>query len=271
MDIDDIGATSLMTAQLRAQESERTDRIADDWWAAVFVAAAGGALPPGSEGFVEHMREQVAVRTRFLDDTLLAVARAGCAQVVLVAAGMDSRAFRLEWPAGTTVFEVDQPGVLDFKDAVAGEHGAAARCDRRTVAADLRDNWTAELESAGLDPARPTAWLTEGLLYSLDEAAADRLLAMITAASAPASVLASDHIEATPSFVRALTDISPELAALWKSGPPDPDAWLRAQGWNPRMHELADVAARFSRPVPAGFDPSRPGAAHNWLVTADRP
>ena len=173
--MDDIGATSLMTAQLRAQEAERADRIVEDRWAAEFVAAAGGALPPGAEGFVEQMREQVAVRTRFLDDALLAATRAGCAQVVLLAAGMDSRAFRLDWPAGTTVFEVDQAGVLAFKDTVAGERGATARCERRAVAADLRENWTAELGAAGFDPARPTAWLVEGLLYSLDAAEVGRI------------------------------------------------------------------------------------------------
>ncbi len=268
--MDDIGATSLMTAQLRAQEAERADRIVEDRWAAEFVAAAGGALPPGAEGFVEQMREQVAVRTRFLDDALLAATRAGCAQVVLLAAGMDSRAFRLDWPAGTTVFEVDQAGVLAFKDTVARERGATARCERRAVAADLRENWTAELGAAGFDPARPTAWLVEGLLYSLDAAESDGLLALITAASAPTSVLAFDHIESGPSLARALGDIGPELAALWKSGPADPDTWLRDHGWQPRVHELAEVAARFSRPVPASYDPDRSGAAHSWLVTADR-
>lgn len=268
--INDIGATSLMTAQLRARETERADRIVEDRFAAEFVAAAGGALPPRAEGFIEHMAEQVAVRTRFLDDALLDATRAGIDQVVLVAAGMDSRALRLDWPAATTVFEVDQDSVLGFKEAVATEHGATPTCQRRTVPADLRGDWVTALEAAGFSPARPTAWLTEGLLYSLDEAAADGLLATISAASAPASRLAFDHIEAAPSFLRALDEISPTLTALWKSGPRDPEVWLRAHGWTPQVYQLADQAARFSRPVPAAFDPRRPDAAHNWLVTARR-
>jgi methyltransferase (TIGR00027 family) len=268
--IDAIGTTSLMTAQLRAWENERADRIADDPWAAVFVAAAGSALPPRSEDFVAHMREQVAVRTRVLDDAVLTGARGGSDQVVLVAAGMDARAFRLDWPAGTTVYEVDQADVLAFKDTVLAEHGAVARCTRRVVEADLREDWTAALRAAGFEPSRPTTWLTEGLLYSLDEAAADTLLGAITAVSASGSTLAFDHIEASPSFVRALEEISPDLAGLWRSGPRNPDAWLRRYGWAPRVGELAEHATRFSRPAHPSVDPARPGAAHSWLVTANR-
>ncbi|HEY2222839.1 SAM-dependent methyltransferase [Actinomycetospora sp.] len=269
-DIDAIGATSLMTAQLRAWEDERPDRIAEDPWAAVFVATAGRGLPPRAEDFVAHMREQVAVRTRVLDDAVLAAARAGADQVVVVAAGMDSRAFRLDWPAGTTVYEVDQAGVLAVKDAVLAEHGAVARCTRRAVGADLRGDWTAALRAAGFDPSRPTTWLAEGLLYSLDEAAAEALLGTITAAGGPGSTLAFDHIEAAPDFVRALEKIGPDLAALWRSGPRDPDAWLRRHDWTPRVSELAEHASRFGRPVHPSVDPTHPGAAHSWLVTAER-
>jgi hypothetical protein len=93
---------------------------------------------------------------------------------------------------------------------------------------------------------------------------------MITATSAPTSTLAFDHIESAPEFLHALADISPDIAALWKSGPIDPGAWLQAQGWNPHVRHLGDEATRLGRPVPDVFDPGRAGAARNWLVTADR-
>src|SRR5690606_10069840 len=136
-----------------------------------------------------------AVRTRFLDQALLDAAGAGCGQVVLLACGMDTRAFRLAWPAGTRLFEVDFAEVLTFKGAILAEHGVTPRCQRVEVVADLRQDWTQALTRAGLDPRRPTVWLAEGILYALPPEAADLLLRRVTAASAPGSVLALDHAE----------------------------------------------------------------------------
>ncbi|WP_433781443.1 SAM-dependent methyltransferase [Actinomycetospora sp. CA-101289] len=270
--MDQIGATSLMTAALRARETDRPDRICADPYAVSFIRAVGHGLPPHADGFVEHMAEQVAVRTRFLDDALLEAAAGGRDQVVLVACGMDSRVFRLDWPAGgtteLTVFEVDQAPVLAFKDVVLAAAAATPHARRRTVGVDLRDDWVGALLTAGFDASRPAAWLTEGLLYALDEPAADTLLDRITTASAPGSTIAFDHLEASPSFRTALREIDPALDALWRGGPGDPGQWLSRHGWNPEVHELADIAADHGRSVHPSFDPGRADSTHNWLVTA---
>jgi hypothetical protein len=150
-----IGATSLGVAWLRAAETGRDDRLFDDPYAQYFVTAAAESptVPTQRSGqgtdFYDLMAGQVALRTRFLDDALLDFAADTAAQVVLLACGMDTRAFRLAWPTGTRVFEVDLPETLAFKDAVLTAHGAVASCDRKTVAADLRDDWPPALAAGG--------------------------------------------------------------------------------------------------------------------------
>lgn len=264
-EIDMIGRTAFEVAALRAAEDRRTDRLFADPYAAVLLAAAGyPATPdPAKQDFVAIMEEQVAVRTRFLDEALIA---AGCDQVVLVASGMDSRAWRLDWPAATELYELDQLEVLRFKDgAMATE---SARCIHHEVAVDLREDWTTELLQAGFQPDLKSAWLVEGLLYALDETAADRLLAAITAVSAPGSSLAFDHLENSPALRAALTKMHPGLVSLWQSGPVDPAAWLRRHGWQPDLHELGPLAREHGRRAHPAYDPDQAGAAHAWLGRA---
>ena len=266
--IDAIGRTSLAVAALRAEETRRPDALFADPYAARLLAAAGGPpdYPGDAAAFHAIMAGQVAVRTRFLDDALLdATANGG--QVVLVASGMDSRAQRLDWAAGTTVFELDQPAVLAFKNGVLP---APARCALRTVGVDLLGDWPAALSAAGFRPDEPAVWLVEGMLYALDESAADRLLADLSRLSAPGSTLAFDHVQRSPALHHALTALAPELDGLWRGGPGDPVAWLAGQGWRPDVRELAGVAARFGRSTHPAYDPAIPGHAHSWLATATR-
>ncbi|MFD8555877.1 SAM-dependent methyltransferase [Streptosporangium canum] len=271
-----IGATALGVAFLRAEESRRADRLFDDPYARTFLDADGAAgsvwtAAPASTGpgFAEMMADQVAVRTRFLDRALLEAAGAGCAQVVLLACGLDTRAFRLDWPAGTRVFEVDFADVLAFRGACLAGHGVLARCDRVEVPADLRDDWPGALVEAGLRPHLPTAWLAEGILYALPADAADLLLDRVTGASAPGSVLALDHMEDSEPLRAARRAISTELVDLWRGGPAgDLASWLRGRGWRPALRDLGEVAAGYRRPVPPAFDPERAGTGRGWLVTA---
>jgi methyltransferase (TIGR00027 family) len=268
--MDKIGLTSLMTASLRTRETKREDRICEDPYAEMFLEATGHSLPDEAHGFIEQMGEQVALRTRFLDDALLEATRTGCEQVVLLACGMDSRAFRLAWPRNTTVFEVDQVDVLDIKQGVLDEYRAEPRCRRRRVPCDLRDDWVASLRKAGFDPSQRTAWLIEGVLYALDEDAADTLLVRLTAASASGSTIAFDHFQITPRLRASVEPIDPAISNLWKSGPRDPSSWLARHGWSPQVYELADVAAHFARSIPPGYDPADSDSAHSWLATAAR-
>lgn len=271
-----IGATSLGVAMLRARESARTDRLFNDPYARPFVDHAD---PRGSVwnsdgaalNFFQLMAEQVAVRTRFFDHALLDAARAGAAQVVLLACGMDSRAFRLTWPTGTRVYEADQPEVLAFKSAVLQELHAQPRCQRVEVPVDLRTDWAAPLVESGFDPEKRTAWLAEGILYALEPEAADAFLERITSCSATGSTLALDHNEDSEQLRDARAAISPELVSMWKGGPTgDLGGWLHKHGWRAEIRDIAAVAAEYGRPAPPAFDPRNDEASRAWLATAHK-
>ncbi|MFB9207914.1 SAM-dependent methyltransferase [Nonomuraea spiralis] len=245
-----VARTAVGAAWLRARESERPDRLFDDPYAGAFVAAAGAGQGSGAAGvFGDHL----AFRTRFFDDYLR---ESGCDQVVLPAAGLDSRAYRLAWPAGVRLFELDQPELLAFKDGVLRELGATARCERVPVPVDLREDWPGRLRAAGFDPARPTAWLVEGLLIYLSAAEAGRLLGEIGALSAAGSRLAFEHDRAAAAALIERARTMPALrrvATLWKGGlGEDAVAWLTTRGWRADVVELSALAARYGRPAQGG-------------------
>ncbi|WP_433296980.1 SAM-dependent methyltransferase [Pseudonocardia sp. CA-142604] len=268
--IDQIGTTAFFVASLRAAESARPDRLADDPHAQTLLAAAGISTIPGDVAeFVAIMGDQVAVRTRYLDEALLAATAGGCRQVVLMASGMDSRGYRLPWPDGTELFELDQQPVLAFKQDVLAD--VTTRCPIRHVGIDLRDDWASGLRAAGFRDDRPAAWLVEGLLYALDAATADGLLEAISRLSAPGSTIAFDHVEMGPVLTDALTAIDPGLLDLWQSGPLDPTSWLKRHGWEPHVVELAALEREHGRPVHPAYDPAVAGSAHSWLGTGRRP
>ncbi|OBG95219.1 SAM-dependent methyltransferase [Mycobacterium sp. E3298] len=200
-----VGATATMVAAARALASEGTDPIIDDPFAAPLVRAVGleffrrlvdGELAPGDvqdgERNLQLETDSMAVRTRFFDDFFLNGARDGIRQSVILAAGLDARAYRLSWPPGSVVYEVDQPKVVEFKTATMAELGATPTAERRTVSVDLRDDWPEALRRSGFDPAQPTSWSAEGLLMYLPPEAQDRLFDNITELSAPGSKLATE-------------------------------------------------------------------------------
>jgi len=139
-------------------------------------------------------REQIAVRTRFFDDFFTGATSDGVRQAVILASGLDTRAYRLRWPAGTVVYEIDQPQVIAFKTTTLASLGVAPTAERRAIGIDLRDDWPAALREGGFDVTRPTAWSAEGLLPYLPPEAQDRLFDHITALSAPDSRLATEHV-----------------------------------------------------------------------------
>jgi methyltransferase (TIGR00027 family) len=200
-----------MVAAARAIATNTDDPVINDPFAEPLVRAVGvdfltrwatGDLAAAdiddedSSWKLEHMPAAMAGRTRFFDSFFLDATQAGIRQAVILASGLDARAYRLSWPDDMTVFEIDQPEVIAFKTAALAELGAAPTVDRRTVAIDLRQDWPAALRQAGLDPDRPTAWIAEGLLGYLPPEAQDLLMDNITALSAAGSRLA---VEAMPS------------------------------------------------------------------------
>jgi methyltransferase (TIGR00027 family) len=168
----------------------------------VYVRLVNGQIPVGgdSEFDPQRMARGMACRTRFYDNFFLDAAKSGIGQAVILASGLDARAYRLPWPAGTVVYEVDMPEVIEFKTLTLGDLGAEPTAERRTVAIDLRDDWAAALRAAGFDPKAPAAWSAEGLLVYLPDEAQDALFDNITALSAPDSRLAFEFVPDTTVF-----------------------------------------------------------------------
>ena len=200
-----VGATATLVAAARAAASKQGEPLIDDPYAEPLVRAVGvdlfikmadGAIPAMDDEIstgMSRMTDNMAVRTKFFDEYFLAAtSSAGIRQVVILASGLDSRGYRLAWPEGTVVYEIDQPEVIAFKSETLAELGATATCDRRTVAMDLRNDWASALQQAGFDPNAPSAWSAEGLLGYLPPEAQDRLLDTITELSAPGSRVAID-------------------------------------------------------------------------------
>ncbi|MGV0625658.1 class I SAM-dependent methyltransferase [Mycolicibacter minnesotensis] len=203
-----VGATAVMVAASRAAETASADPLISDPYAKILVAGAGtgvwealldeslvekvAALDPEIAGVYHHMRSYQAVRTHFFDAFFADAVRAGIRQMVILASGLDSRAYRLDWPSGTTLYEIDQPKVLAYKEQTLAAAGVTPALERRAVAIDLRQDWPAALRAAGFDPAVPTAWLAEGLLMYLPAEGQDGLFEQITALSAPGSRIAAE-------------------------------------------------------------------------------
>jgi methyltransferase (TIGR00027 family) len=204
-----VGATATMVAAARAMASTADDALINDPFAEPLVRAVGvdfftrlvtGELRPedldsDSESVgMQRMTDNMAVRTKFFDEFFIGATEGGIRQAVILASGLDSRAYRLAWPAGTTVYEIDQPDVIEFKTRTLAELGAEPTAERRTVAMDLRYNWPSVLIEEGFDPNQPTAWSAEGLLGYLPPDAQDRLLDTITELSAPGSRVAVESV-----------------------------------------------------------------------------
>ena len=204
-----VGATATMVAAARAMASTADDALINDPFAEPLVRAVGvdfftrlvtGELRPedldsdNESVGMQRMSDNMAVRTKFFDEFFLSATQSGIRQAVILASGLDSRAYRLAWPAGTTVYEIDQPDVIEFKTRNLAELGAEPTAERRTVAMDLRYDWPSALIEEGFDPNQPTAWSAEGLLGYLPPDAQDRLLDTITELSAPGSRVAVESV-----------------------------------------------------------------------------
>lgn len=279
-----VGLTALGVAGGRAIESKRPEALVVDPYADALIAAADADLPtptrlphPGYEDDEEfermwaRMATHMGVRSRFFDDFLADGWADGIRQAVILASGLDARAWRLDWPDEAVVFEIDQPKVLAFKDEVLADRGEP-RCARHAVAIDLRADWPAAMRAAGFDPTRPTAWLAEGLLPYLPDEAEHALLTAIDELSAPGSRIAVEHVRS----VRALLDgdtnhdgdnqtganqaEDEELARAVKrfgvdltellydnTGRPDPDERLAALGWQTQVNTGDELAERYGR------------------------
>jgi methyltransferase (TIGR00027 family) len=259
-----VGATATAVAASRAMASQTPDALLDDPWADPLVRAVGidtfvklidGDIPQIDDPLLNRraMNEQIAVRTRFFDDFFVQATESGIRQAVILASGLDTRAYRLAWPAGTVVYEIDQPQVIAFKTRTLAGLGAEPTAERRTVAIDLRDDWPTALIEAGFDTQQPTAWSAEGLLVYLPPEAQDRLFDNIAALSVPGSRVATEHMDmrdVPADWAERLTERSRRigsninLAELFYTGDRNAAAgYLVAQGWQTNVLTTEQVYA----------------------------
>jgi methyltransferase (TIGR00027 family) len=261
-----VGYTALAVAAMRAVASSRPQPLARDDYAQHFVRAAGEPYlvelmaDSGGElnGPTAGRPTMFGIQMRFFDTFFADACASGVQQAVVMAAGLDARAYRLQWPAGTHIFEVDQPEVLAFKSRVLAEQGALPRAERHEVAVDLRDDWIGALKSAGFDPSAPTAWLLEGLLMYLPGTAHDALFERIDEHSAPGSRLAT-HVFAridgrTPGILPMGQPLDPfaEInldGLVYDDDRLDPPEWLTTRGWRVEAATASELGERYGKPL----------------------
>ena len=235
-----VGATSQWIAAARALESESPDPLFVDPYARELAGDVGFSIfgtTAGSAGAGPQSRSPyLSMRTKYLDYKLLAaVMDKHYDQVVILAAGMDTRALRLDWPANVTVFEVDRDDVFGWKEPILQRLHATATSDRHVVRCDLTGQWIDALVNAGFDPAKPSAFLLEGLLMYLREPDVERLMSSLSAIAAPGSWFALDIINTevlTSAFSAPMLKTLETLGCPWQFGISHPESYFQRFGWN---------------------------------------
>lgn len=296
-----VGTTAVMVAAARAVETEQPDALIRDPYAKLLVSSANAGvlweamldpevaakveeLDAEAAAMVRHMRGYQAVRTNFFDAYFRDAVASGIRQVVILASGLDSRAYRLDWPTGTVVYEIDQPQVLEYKSTTLADNDVRPSAERRAVAIDLRQDWPAALREAGFDAAAPTAWLAEGLLMYLPAEAQDRLFTQVGELSAPGSRIAAETAathaderrqQMRERFKKVAEQIGMEQTIdvgelMYRDENRAPVAdWLNNHGWRAAAQNSADEMERLGRwvvEVPMADDKE----AFADFVTAER-
>jgi methyltransferase (TIGR00027 family) len=297
-----VGATALGVAAARASETESERPLFRDPFARLFVDAAGEGMwtmfdrstwaaeradaEPELAAQMHRLLDFFACRTAFIDDFFRSAADAGLRQVVILAAGLDARSWRLPWPNGTRVYELDQPKVLDFKTSTLREHGAQPTAHRIDVPIDLRQDWPTALRQAGFDPAAPTAWSAEGLLRYLPSRAQDLLFERIHENSSVGSrivfnapsndALDPDRLARERELMDRMQGMAaghvsvptPNIDELWYAEKRTDGAdWLADHGWEASTATMAEVSAQYGR-GPA--DASEYDLAQPVMISAQR-
>ena len=274
-----VGLTSRWVAANRALEDEHAQPLYRDPFARALAADAGfdvlySMRTAAGMGTIGGPDPFLTIRTRFYDDALLAAVRDGAIdQVVILAAGMDARAFRLTWPAGVRVFEVDREDVFTHKEAVLAQLNARPSCDRRVVRQDLASPWTGALVAAGFDPSRKAAFLAEGLLYYLDESEVGGLFDALAPVAAKGSWLGVDTMSRevfTTAFMATYLKRLEDLGCPWKFGMPEPEGFMAAHGWQSNYVLPGEPDANYGRWMMPVIPRTMPGLPRTYLIRATR-
>jgi methyltransferase (TIGR00027 family) len=264
-----LAATARWTAAARAAESARSDCLFSDPWAADLAGEEGAAWFESVGGSVAPM----VIRTRFFDEFLQQAVQHGLRQVVILASGLDTRAYRLNWPAGTRLFELDQAPVLAHKAEIMAAAQAQPRCQRVTIPADLSGPWSAALAAAGFDSFQPTAWLLEGLLFYLPGDAILTILKDVSILAAPGSRLGFDIINSltlNSPITHAWIEMQARAGAPWLGALDDPETLLAELGWQAALTQPGAPDAHYQRWKLPVIPVKMPNMPHQWYVTAEK-
>jgi methyltransferase (TIGR00027 family) len=285
-----VGATATVMAAARAMATKDPRKLINDQFAAHLVRAVGidffinmidlelPAIDTSSSTRLRGMIDAVVVRTKYFDDYFADATDDGVRQIVILASGLDTRAYRLPWPPGTVIYEIDHPRVIEFKTSTMAEVGAKPTATRHAVAADLRGDWDAELRAAGFQPHLPTAWLAEGLLMYLQGQEQDRLFDTITALSGPGSTVATEYAPGLKGFK---TDGVEELSRTFRAHGMDIDIpsliqtgdrsnvvdYLRGKGWKAISVARTDLFIRSDLTLPPAGDENALGEVYYISAT----
>ncbi len=264
--------TALWTAAQRARESARPDRLLDDTLAGTLAGPEGARMMEIMDSG-QQPSPTVAIRSRYFDDRLIARTSDGARQIVLVGAGMDSRAFRLGLAADVTVFEIDQPDLLALKDQRLARAGARPTCVRRVVACDLDGAWADALRASGFSTSEQSVFVAEGLLMYLDEAGVERLLGDLSRLASPGSSLLADvcgqSFRDSP-YMTAWFAAMERAGMAWRFGTDEPEALLAPHGWRADVVRYGDEGAHFGRWAGPRVDRHDLAWPHSYLVDARR-
>lgn len=188
--------TARLVAAFRARASATWPELCSDPWAARLAGSEGAAFAAALDADQPHMELWIALRTAYLDRRVRALAHpAGAAsQVVVLGAGLDTRAARLAHE-GVTFFEVDTPAShADKSERLAALEGYP-RGAASYVACDFEhEDFLEALGRAGFDPRAPSIFVWEGVTYYLDEAAVRATLERIAQKTHPHSVVLFDFV-----------------------------------------------------------------------------
>jgi methyltransferase (TIGR00027 family) len=266
-----LGSTARWTAAARAHESGREDRLFDDPWASALAGAEGAAWA------ANHSPDSLApmvLRTRYFDDFLQRVTKENSIrQVVLMAAGLDTRAYRLVWPTGTNLFELDQAEVLQEKERTLCSAGAKTNCARKTIEVDLTGPWKEALIKAGYETGQPSAWLLEGFLFYIPTENITHLVDEVGDLSAPGSWLGFDIINRatlTSPYTHAWIEMQTSSGAPWIGTMDDPIGFLTGLGWRTSLSQAGAADANYGRWNLPVIPVNMPNMPHNWFVTAQK-
>jgi len=265
----DLGITARWAAAVRAAESNREDRLYNDPWAATLAGKEGAEWLASRQ---PSSTLTMTLRTRYFDDFLLRVSgNDEISQIVLMAAGLDTRAFRLAWAEDTKLFELDQPEVLNYKDEILRSLGIQATCDRQVIQLDLTQPWNKVLAASGFDSQKPSCWLLEGFLFYLPNESITQIINDVTDLAVPGSWIGFDINNSdvlTSPYTQAWVDMQARIGAPWVGTLDDPESFLRTKGWQTTLTQAGQPDANYGRWTLPVIPTKLANMPHNWFVTA---